>query len=299
MRILITGGTGFIGRACTKFFLGQNHEVIILTRNPSKAHEKTQAITDLSKIDSSEKIDVIINLAGASIDKRWTDKYKKELLSSRIDTTKKVITFTERLETKPKLLISASAIGYYGTQGDKILTENSEPIDCFTHHLCQKWENEALKAKELGVRVCIARLGPVLGRSGGMMKKLIPAFRKGMGKQMGDGKQYLSWVHLFDVVNAFNFFITKESCSGVYNITAPKPTTNKEFTKTINDTLNLPTIFSIPAIIIKILFGEMGKELLLNGQHVIPTRLQEEGFKFKFNNIDEAIKQILEAYKSY
>ncbi|MDA0781546.1 MAG: TIGR01777 family oxidoreductase [Rickettsiales bacterium] len=297
MRILITGGTGFIGKACTKFLTAKEHEVIILTRSKDKAPLYAKVISEIDEIKKGDKIDVIINLAGAPIDKRWTTEYKNELISSRVDITGNVISLIERLKTKPKLLISASAIGYYGCQGGERLVEKSAPVTNFTHELCKTWEDEALKAKNYGVRVCIARLGVVFGIGGGMIEKVLPSFKSGLGKKLGDGNQYLSWVHLHDVVRAFNFFIKHDSCSGIYNVTAPNPVTNEQFTTAMNDTLHLPTFLFIPAVLIKLIYGEMGETLLLQGQYVIPKKLLDEDFRFNFNTVEEALSQILENRK--
>ncbi len=297
MRILITGGTGFIGKACTKYLAAQEHEVIILTRNKEKAPSYAKTISNVDEIDNDENIDIIINLAGAPIDLKWSKQYKSELIGSRVAITSKIISLIERLKNKPKLLISASAIGYYGSQGSEKLIETSEPIVSFTHELCKAWEDEAIKAENFGVRVCIARLGVVLGKSGGMVKKIFPSFKNGLGKKLGDGTQYLSWIHIQDVIGVFNFFIKKGNCSKAYNVTAPNPVTNDQFTKTMNDVLHLPTFLFIPAFIIKMTYGEMGEELLLKGQNVLPQKLLDQGFRFKFNTMEEALTQILENQK--
>jgi len=294
MRVLITGGTGFIGKACTKFLIGKGHEVILYTRDKQNHLGSIRAIENFSEIDKSEAIDVIINLAGAPIDKRWSKTYKTELVISRLQVTSNIVSLIKRLDNKPELLISASAVGFYGPQQDNEIVEGSPYMDGFTHELCKRWEDEAIKAEELGVRVCIPRIGPVLGKSGGIIRKLLPMFKKGFGAKFGTGKQYMSWIHLFDLINIFYFFIENKNCKGVYNATAPTPVTNEEFTKEINTDIHLPTILRIPSIAIKIIYGEMGDNLISNGQRAIPKRLMAEGFKYTYPTMDKAVKKILD-----
>ena len=299
MRILMTGGTGFIGKACAKFLAAQEHEIIILTKNKKKAPLYAKVICDTDEIANEEKIDIIINLAGSPIDKKWNEKHKEEIFNSRINTTSTIIELIKRLKTKPQLLISASTICFQDSQENTTITDDSSEETRFIDELCQAWEDEAKKAAELGVRLCIARLGVVLGKSGGRIKKIFPSFRSGLGKRIDDGSQYISWVHLFDTVRAFNFFIKKQSCSGIYNVTAPNPVTNEKFTITMNDVLHLPTILFIPGFLIKILYGEMGETLLLNSYNIPPNKLLDEGFRFEFNTIEEALTQILKKKKKF
>lgn len=292
MNILITGGSGFIGNALIKHFTSINNKIVILTRDKKsiKPSANFYAISDLNELNTSLEFDCIINLAGAPINKRWTKKYKLELLASRINTTKKVIGFIKKLQYKPKLFISASAIGYYGSQEHKKpLTEEANFNSGFTHELCSAWENEAMHARQLGVRTCIARLGVVLGGNGGALSAMLLPFKLGLGGKIGDGKQMFSWVALDDVINAFDFFITNEHANGIYNITAPNPVCNEEFTKILGKILHRPTFFTLPKFVIKMLFGEMGEELLLRGQNVIPQKLQQEGFKFQYPELENAL----------
>ena len=293
MNVLITGGTGFIGSYLVEYLLGKSCNITILTRDKRKVSSGIRAIEDVNEIKPSEKIDVIVNLAGSPINKRWSDKYKQELVDSRINTTKSVVSLIKKLKKKPEVLISASAIGYYGSQDDSILDEDANPRNEFTHQLCKKWENEALKAEELGVKVYITRLGVVLGKKGGALKQILPPFKIGLGGIIGSGKQYFSWVHIHDVISAFSFLVENKKQSGIYNLTAPYPVTNSIFTKTLGKHLKRLTIFSMQAFVVKILFGEMGKTLLLNGQRVVPQKLEKAGFKFKYPKIDNALKEIL------
>jgi len=292
MNILITGGTGFIGSTITKFFLQQNNYITILSRGRSKVLKPVRVIESINQINTNEKINIIINLAGSSINKKWNKTYKEILISSRVEVTKSLITLIKALKEKPDLLISASAIGYYGTQNNKYLDETSSYIDDFTHELCNLWELEAQKAQELGVRTCITRLGVVLGKNGGALEKILPLFKLGLGGNIGSGKQFFSWIHVDDVIGIFNFLISNKEQKGIYNLTSPSPTTNSQFTKALSRTLKRPDFFTVPSFLIKMVFGEMGDKLLLNGSAVYPKKLLDNGYEFKFKTIESALKNI-------
>ena len=301
MHYLITGGTGFIGQSLIADLLESKHKIIVLSRDKNKVKKlffgKVRAVENLSEISDDEIIDNIINLAGCPIAaKRWSAKQQEILLNSRIKTTKNIIQLIANLKTKPKTLISASAIGFYGSSGDEELDENSKLGDEFTSHLCNKWECEANKASDFGVRVCVTRFGIVLGKNGGALAKMLPAFKLGLGGKIGSGNQFMSFVHIDDVVLAINFLIknqnARQNISGVFNLTAPNPVTNYQFTKTLGKILYRPTFFNMKELVVKILFGQMGKALLLNGQRVLPKRLLASGYKFKFENLESALRNI-------
>ena len=292
MNILITGGTGFIGSALTNFFLRQGHNIIILSHNATEL-QKVRIIKSIEQINPDEKIDVIINLAGAPINKRWSDSYKELLISSRLEVTQNLILLIKSLKIKPDVLISASAIGYYGTQNHKYIDEKSSYIDDFTHKLCDLWESEARKAEKLGVRTCVARLGVVLGKNGGALKEMLPVFRLGLGGKVGSGNQFFSWVHLDDVISVFNFLIENKKQKGIFNLTSSNPITNYRFTRILGRILNRPTIFTVPVFAIKIIFGEMGEKLLLNGAAIYPGKLLDNGYKFQFETAESALESIL------
>ena len=292
MNILITGGTGFIGSTITKFVLQQNNYITILSRGRSKVLKPVRVIESINQINANEKINIIINLAGSPINKKWNKTYKEILISSRVEVTKSLITLIKALKEKPDLLISASAIGYYGTQNNKYLDETSSYIDDFTHELCNLWELEAQKAQELGVRTCITRLGVVLGKNGGALEKILPLFKLGLGGNIGSGKQFFSWIHVDDVIGIFNFLISNKEQKGIYNLTSPSPTTNSQFTKALSRTLKRPDFFTVPSFLIKMVFGEMGDKLLLNGSAVYPKKLLDNGYEFKFKTIESALKNI-------
>ncbi len=295
MNILITGGTGFIGSYLVKMLLEQGHNITILSRNQRKAQSNIRFIGHVSEISDNETIEAIINLAGANISKRWTQAYKDELISSRVTITKSIIALISRLIKKPDLFISASAIGYYGIpqQNDIALDEQSKYTDGFTHQLCAQSEEEALKAKIYGVRTCIARLGVVLGKNGGALEKMLPAFKFCLGGQIGSGAQFFSWIHIKDVLLVFYEFIKNKEYNGIYNVTSPNPITNSEFTAALSRALKRPAILPVPAFIIKLIFGEMGENLLLNGQKVIPKRLEQNSFEFSYPTIYLALLEIV------
>jgi hypothetical protein len=292
MNILITGGTGFIGSALTKFFIQKGYLTTILSRN-CPALSSVRIIKSIEQINVDEKIDIIINLAGAPINKKWTNSYKEVLIDSRLEITKNLILLIKSLKTKPNLLISASAIGYYGNQSNNYIDENSLYINDFTHKLCNLWELEAKKAEKLGVRTCITRLGVVLGKNGGALEEMLAIFRLGLGAKIGSGKQFFSWVHIDDIIGAFNFLIKDKTQKGIYNLTSPNPVTNYRFTKELGKMINRPTALTIPKFVIKMIFGEMGDKLLLNGSAVYPKKLLDSGYEFQFKTIEASLENIL------
>jgi len=292
MNILITGGTGFIGSALTKFFIQKGYLTTILSRN-CPALSSVRIIKSIEQINVDEKIDIIINLAGAPINKKWTNSYKEVLIDSRLEITKNLILLIKSLKTKPNLLISASAIGYYGNQSNKYIGENSLYINDFTHKLCNLWELEAKKAEKLGVRTCITRLGVVLGKNGGALEEMLSIFRLGLGGKIGSGKQFFSWVHIDNIIGAFNFLIKDKTQKGIYNLTSPNPVTNYRFTKELGKMINRPTALTIPKFVIKMIFGEMGDKLLLNGSAVYPKKLLDSGYEFQFKTIEASLENIL------
>ncbi len=294
---LLTGGTGLIGRAISEKLLENGHDVIILSRDTDKVgslfNGKVTAINDLQKIPSGRQIDIVINLAGAPIaDKRWTEKQKQTLRESRIGLTQQMVDWLRQRSLKPDALISGSAVGWYGDQQTDIVTEHSDYHDDFAHQLCEDWEQAALAATDMGIRVAIVRTGLVVAGSGGFLSKMLLPFKLGLGGPIADGQQYMPWIHLVDIRDLFLFLADNNSANGVFNGTAPNPVTNNEFTKTFASTLNRPAIFRVPACVLKTAMGEMAT-LLLGGQRAIPEKALETGFAFKYTELRPALEAAL------
>jgi len=297
-RFLVTGGTGFIGSQLVRGLVSAGHTVVVLTRNPARHKarygDQVRYIAEFDAIANDTHFTAVINLAGEGIgDKRWSRLRKQALRDSRVKLTGRLIQLLERLETRPAVMISGSAVGWYGAHDDAPLTETSAFNPEFTHDLCQAWEDEAARAKVLGIRLCIVRLGIVLGRNGGVLKRLLPPFRFGLGGRMGTGRQVMSWLHLDDVLKAINFLVNRTDLDGVFNFTAPRAVSNADFTRGIGLAISRPTLLPLPGFMVRLLFGEMGDRLLLQGQNVVPARLQAAGFIFDYPVVEEAFADIL------
>jgi hypothetical protein len=283
MNIAMSGATGFVGGHLTKAFSEKGWKVIPLGRNDFKEEEIL-----LSKIGDA---DVVVNLAGASIAERWTEEYKKILYSSRIETTKKIVDAMARGGKKPALYISTSAVGIYDSRG--IHTEaNARYADNFLGKLAFDWEQAALGAKDAGIRTVIFRFGIVLGTDGGALQKMLIPFKMGLGGTIGDGRQAFSWVHIEDLVRAYFAVIENNDFEGIYNLTAPNPTTNKGLTRALAHALHKPAVMRIPFFVLKLQLGE-GANALLEGESVLPKRLLESGFTFRFTEIEKAIEDLV------
>lgn len=297
MNILITGGTGFIGSALTRSLIAQGYQVTVLSRNPAKVPlicgGDVRALADLNELTAADRYDVVINLAGAPIfDARWTEARKQVLLESRVGLTDRLVESLSAMPVKPGLLISGSAVGYYGDQGDTVLTEQSAAQDDFSHRLCQGWENSALQAEQFGVRVCLIRTGLVLAHGGGILQRMLLPFRFGLGGRLGDGRQWMSWIHRQDWINIAHAMIADKGMRGPYNATAPTPVTNSEFTQTLAACLKRPALLPVPAWALKLLLGEMS-ELVLGSQRVLSQRLLDQGFEFAYPDLKSALEQAL------
>lgn len=297
-KYLVTGGTGFIGKVLVFQLVAAGHEVLVITRHPENyadtASGSVRFVGKFSDIPDSTIFLAVINLGGEGIgDKRWTDERKQVLRNSRIGLTEHLVSFLERLETRPEVMISGSAIGWYGAHDANPLTENSAYHPEFTHDICEEWEHAAGAVTKLGIRLCVIRLGVVLGKNGGALKKMLPPFYFGLGGRIGSGKQSMSWVHMNDVIKAVNFLVNDKRLDGVFNLTAPGAVSNAQFARAIGKTISRPTIFPLPGFVVKTLFGEMGESLLLKGQNVLPQRLLKNDFTFEFPELDAALTEIL------
>jgi len=285
-QILITGGTGFIASRLIKKFIKLNYQVTILTRNEALVKEgRKENIRYINQLQQKKLpyFSIILNLAGESIAQLWTKSTKKKIYSSRMNTTRKIIKYIHSMPRPPKLLISASAVGYYGHKNKEMITERSsvkeENQGYFTHRLCKEWEKEALKAELVPVRVCLLRLGVVLAKEGGLISKLLSPFKWGLGGKLGDGEQWMSWIHIDDVSRAILHIIKNQSIHGAINLSSPKAIRNKEFTKLLSKKLNRPAFLHLPKWLLKLIMGKMAEELLLSNANVFPEYLE------KFKNI--------------
>lgn len=293
MRILIAGGTGFVGQALCPRLQASGHEVVVLSRQPDARPPGGAArlVNSLGGLDASD-FDAVVNLAGAPIgDARWTEARRKLLLESRIGTTSRLVVWMGSGARRPRVLVSASAVGYYGEQGDRMITEATPPTPGFTHDLCAAWEREAEKAATFGVRVCLMRIGVVLDRDGGALAKMLPAFRLGAGGRLGSGRHYFPWIHRDDTTAACQWLIETAEARGAYNVGAPNPVTNAEFTRALGRAIGRPTVLPMPEAALKLLFGEMS-ELLLVSDRMVPRRLLDEGFRFRYPELDGALEAI-------
>jgi uncharacterized protein (TIGR01777 family) len=293
MRILITGGTGFLGQALCPLLRAAGHDVVILSRQsrPRLPDGASAAVSDLGGLDAAD-FGGVINLAGAPIgDARWTESRRRLLLDSRVGTTARLVEWMGSASRRPRVIVSASAVGYYGEQGDRTITEDTPPSPGFTHDLCAAWESEAEKASALGVRVCRMRIGVVLDRGGGALAKMLPAFRFGAGGRLGSGRHYFPWIHRDDAAAACQWMLENPDARGAYNASAPTPVTNAEFTRALGRALGRPTVLPMPEAALKLLFGEMS-DLLLVSDRMIPKRLLAEGFRFRYPELDRALAAI-------
>lgn len=296
MKFLVTGGSGFIGARLCQSLINAGHDVTILTRDKQKTAAKFKGKINL--IDSLKTIeeyyDVLINLAGESLSNgRWTKKKKRAIYTSRIETTQALIDYIARIKVKPQLLINGSAIGYYGSSLVNEFTENDLPIEKdFGHDLCRQWEAKAYEAKPYGVRVVCLRIGIVLGREGGALSKMLLPFTLCLGGKMGDGKQWMSWIHIDDLIGLMAHIINHPDIEGPINGTAPIPVTNEAFTLALGNAMNRPVIFTLPAFVLTFLLGEMADMLLLKGQKVIPEKAIQYNYDFQYKNIEVALNSI-------
>ncbi|MCT7580858.1 TIGR01777 family oxidoreductase [Aliarcobacter butzleri] len=278
--IAISGANGFVGTSLTNFFSSFRYKIVPLSRDILNNKSKLEEVLNST--------DIVINLAGANIINRWSESYKKLLYSSRIDTTSKIVNAISSISNKPKLLISTSAVGIYDNKS--IYDENGSFSNDFLSNLCQDWEKEALKAKSEATKVAIFRFGIILGKDGGALQKMITPFKFGLGGTIGSGKQAFSFIHISDLLNAYKFVIENDY-DGVFNLTAPTPTTNKGLTLALGKTLKRPTILPVPEFVLKLIFSE-GARVLTDGQSAIPKKLLDLGFEFKFKTIEETIENL-------
>jgi uncharacterized protein (TIGR01777 family) len=301
MKVFMTGGTGFVGTTLTRNLVEQGHQVTVLTRkipvNDTLPHGVSLLEGDPTRRGEWQRRvpqhDIIVNLAGASIFMRWDKKGKAVIRESRVSTTTNLIEALSDGMKNETTFISTSAVGYYGFHGDETLEENSPPGDDFLASVTREWEAAAIQAEAFGARVLVCRLGIVLGRNGGALGEMLPLFQKGLGSPLGSGNQWFSWIHEMDLVGIYLFLIAKKDLSGPINCTAPEPVRNNDLTQALGKALGKRTFMpSVPGFVIKLIKGEFGS-VLLEGQRVLPKKLLDAGFHFRFSRIDEALNDLL------
>jgi len=300
-KILITGGTGFVGTALARRLALEGYEVGVVTRTLQGRAAREARISFIEGDPTRQgawqarvpEYDAFINLAGESIFKRWTSEAKKRIRESRILATRHLVEAIPEAGGAGTVLISGSAVGYYGARGDEEITEGASPGEDFLAQVAKDWEGEALQARLKGVRVILCRLGIVLDREGGALKKMLPLFRWGLGSPLGSGRQWFPWVHRGDLVRIFMFLLGRPDLSGPLNCTAPCPVRNVEMTKTLGEVLRRPTFLPrVPGWVLRIVLGEFGTTLL-QGQRVVPARLLESGFRFEYPTFEAAARDLL------
>jgi len=298
VRVLVSGATGLVGKGLTAALEAAGHEVLRLVRRAKGADAHTVGFDIENGAIESEKlegVDAVVHLAGEGISsQRWTEEFKQKIRDSRVKGTRLLTDALCKLQTPPKTLVCASAVGYYGSRGDEALDEDSGPGDDFLATVCVEWEDAARKAADCGIRVVSTRIGVVLSSDGGALGQMLPPFRLGGGGVMGDGEHYMSWIAHVDLIKAIIFLLENESLSGPINCVSPAPVTNRVFTKTLGRVLMRPTFVPLPASIIKMTFGEMGQALLLASQRATPKKLLNAGFEFDFPDLEEALRHELE-----
>lgn len=296
-RVLVTGGTGFIGRALCTRLLAEGWGVDVLTRNARRARGLLPR--SVGVVESAHELDAppygMVGLAGENLGaRRWNEARKREFVNSRVRVTEHLVEYAAACgEDRPRVLVNGSAVGYYGARGDEEIDEDEPPGDEFQSELCRAWETAALRARDHGVRVCLIRPGAVLDAGGGPLQSMVTPFKLGLGAWLGHGRQWLPWIHRMDLVRVVLRLLEDPECSGPYNAVAPDPATHRAFSKALGRALRRPVWAGMPAPVVRLMFGEMA-HMLLTGQRVVPRRLQEAGFEFQFPDLDSALTEIVD-----
>jgi len=300
VHVVITGGRGFVGRALSRHLADRGHRVTVLSRGAPAETKTAPRSIELVRWNPDQPdpgpftgADAVVNLAGESIAAgRWSADAKQRILSSRVDTTRTLVNALKAADPRPRVLVSASAVGYYGDRGNEDLNEESGPGDDFLARVCVAWEAEARATEEFGVRVVLVRFGMVLGPGGGLLSRMITPFQLGLGGPIGSGRQWMSWVHLEDAAATVTLALKADRLHGPVNVTAPHPVRNIEFARIMGRILGRPSFLPVPAAALRLVLGEMA-DLLLTGQRVFPARLKGLGFQHRFSNLAEALKDAL------
>jgi uncharacterized protein (TIGR01777 family) len=297
MKVLITGATGLIGSALQKSLRDDGHELLLASRSSPKDESWVQWDYDngFAAPHQLEGIDAIVHLAGESVSGlRWSEEKKRLIRDSRVLGTRDVVDTVSNLTTRPRVLVCASAIGFYGDRGDDELVETSPPGKTFLAEVCREWESEARRAEDSGIRTVILRTGIVLSKDGGALGTMLMPFKLGLGGVVGSGKQWMSWISLDDHVSVIKYALENENIRGAVNSASPEPVTNQEFTTVLGEVLYRPTFIPVPEFAVHLAFGEMGDALLLDSTRVIPKRLSEAGFHFKYPELKKALQHAVE-----
>lgn len=295
MRIAITGASGFVGRAVMTELRAHEHEPVPVRRRGDDVKLRWSTDTGFDPLHALDDYDAIVHLAGENIaGGRWNDERKARIKSSRVEGTRRVVEALVAAKPRPRTFVCMSAVGFYGPRGDVELTEDANAGHDFLAEVCTAWESEANKAEAIAdCRVVRLRLGTVLGAGGGALAKMMPAFKLGVGGRLGDGEQYMSWIHIDDVVGGIVRALEDDKMSGAYNLTAPTPVTNADFTRALGRALHRPTFIPVPRFALKAAFGEVAEHLLLQGQRAVPRRLLDTGHKFAFSDLGEALADVV------
>lgn len=294
MNITLTGATGFIGRHLVKALLARGDRLTILSRSERSGANPRYLVWDTKSAPPQQALetDAIVHLAGEPVAQRWSTEAKERIRSSRVDSTRALVRGLAAIRNKPAVLVSASAIGIYGLRGDEVLTESSPPGSGFLENVTVEWEREAGRATELGIRVVTPRIGIVLGPDGGALEKMLPPFKVGAGGRLGTGDQWMSWIHIDDLIALLLFTLDRNDVPGPVNATAPSPVRNAELTYELGGVLKRPTVVAVPVFALKIMFGEMAN-VLIGSQRVVPRVAMQAGFHFQFPQLRPALENIL------
>jgi uncharacterized protein (TIGR01777 family) len=301
MRVLVSGASGMIGSSVCDALLARGDEVVGLTRDPGRARSTNPTVTwhawnpalERPPAEALDGVNGVVNVIGESLNQRWTDKTKQRIRDSRVQATHNLVQAISAAEPRPAVLVSQSAIGYYGDRGDAVVDEDTPPGSSFDSQLCVDWEAEAREADKAGVRVTITRSAPVLDRRGGLLKQLLPPFKLGLGGPIAGGNQYLPWIHIDDEVRILLWALDDERTAGAINAIGPEPVTNREFTRTLGRVLRRPAVIPVPKVALSVVFGGEFADAVGGGQRAIPRRALDLGFEFRYPELEPALRAAL------